>query len=179
MLQIAALENIFETLTNTTWDILVIFFFVSAGFFYGLSAGKTKLLSVLFSLYISILLFNKFPYLNIITEGRDVFQIFLIKTGLFLALIIILWILFSRSVFKGTRNTERVWQIFILSFLEVGLFTSAIFQLLPAKELFTFSPVVELLFASEKTFFWWLVLPLVSLLFIISKRKKRVRKINS
>ncbi|MBU1091438.1 hypothetical protein KKA27_01045 [Patescibacteria group bacterium] len=173
MFQIASLEKISEVLSNPTWDILVLFFFLATGFFYGVLAGKKKLLSVLFSLYIAILLLNNFFYLDILAQGKELRDAFLLKLSAFLIFIILLAILFNKTVFRGSSKNKKWWQVFVLSFLEIGLFVSAIFQFLPAKEVFSFSPIVEMLFASEKSFFWWMVLPLVSLLFIL--RKKEIR----
>jgi len=165
------LEILTKTISNPTWDILVLFFFLATGFFYGILAGKKKLLSVLFSLYISILLWNNFPYLNALTQGKELQDAFLFQLTSFLVFIIILAILFNKTIFRGSVKSKKWWPVFILSFLEIGLFTSAIFQFLPTKEMFSFSPITEILFASEKAFFWWAVLPLISLFFILRKKK--------
>jgi hypothetical protein len=156
-----------QVLNNPSWDLLVVFFFIAAGFFLGITLGKTKLVAILFSLYISALVLGNFSYLDFLTRNRPLFQVFLIRAAAFGILIIILTFLFnkflSRDYVSGTREW---WKVFILSFLEVGLLMSFVFQLLPAKELFTFSPIVKNLFASSSAFFWWLTLPLISLFFV-------------
>lgn len=163
----ANLETISKILANPTWDLMVILFFVAAGFFYGITVGKTKLIAMLFSLYVSGLVFENFSYLDFLTKGRPLIEIFLLRAAAFAVLIVALAFLFNRFLPQDyTSGTREWWRIFILSFLEVGLLMSFIFQLFPAKELFTFSPFVKNLFASSRAFFWWLTLPLVALFFV-------------
>jgi len=169
---LANLETASKILSHPTWDLLVVFFFLAIGFFYGLMAGKKKLLAVLFSIYISIILMGNFNYLEFFTEGEKIFTVFMIRAFAFLALILLLGILFAKTIFRGKPKKEKWWQVFVLSFLEVGLLTSAVFQLLPAKDLFVFSPLVQTFFASGEVFFWWLTLPLVALFFILRRKKE-------
>lgn len=171
MAQLANLQSISKILSHPTWDLMIILFFLAAGFFYGITAGKTKLIAVLFSLYVSGLVFENFSYLVFLTKGRTLVETFLVRSVAFAVLIILLTILFSRILSRDTTSGTRVWwQVFLLSFLETGLLMSFIFQLLPAKELFAFSPVVQNFFASSRAFFWWLTLPLVALFFVSRKR---------
>ena len=171
MTQLANLETISKILTHPTWDVLVVLFFIAAGFFYGISAGKTKLIAVLFSLYVSATVFKNLSYLDFLTKGRSLFGTFLVRGAVFAILVLLLIILFNKFLSRDYTSGTRVWwQIFLLSFLEVGLLMSLIFQLLPVKNLFAFSPVVENIFASSKAFFWWLILPLVALFVIVRRR---------
>lgn len=171
MAQLANLQGISRILSHPTWDLMIILFFLAAGFFYGITAGKTKLVAVLFSLYVSGLIFTNFSYLDFLTKGRTLIETFLVRGVAFAVLILLLTILFGRILSRDATSGTRVWwQIFVLSFLETGLLMSFTFQLLPAKELFTFSPIVQNIFASSRAFFWWLTLPLVALFFVSRKR---------
>jgi hypothetical protein len=171
MEDVVNIERASEFLSHPSWDIIVIFFFISVGFFYGISAGIKKMLSALFSLYLSVLLLGNFSFFNYFkwNDSLSLLEIFLIKIFLFLIIFVLLFVLLNRSVFKSKSidQNDKWWQIFVLSFLETGLLMSAIFQLLPAKELFTFSPLVKFLFVSSRSFFIWLTLPLTALFFII------------
>lgn len=169
---LANLENISKIISTPTWDILMIFFFLAMGFFYGISAGKNRLFASLFSIYIAILLFANFHYLDFFVAGKKIFDIFIFRAICFFVLIVLLNILFTKTIFHGARkHSAKWWQAFTLSFLEVGLFMSALFQLLPVKELFNFSPIVTTLFASDQSFFWWLTLPIIALFFIVRNHK--------
>ncbi len=169
---LASLESVSKILSNPTWDLLVVLFFVAAGFFYGMVAGKKKLLAVLFAIYISIVLLPNFGYLDYFTQDGGIFTVFLTRALAFFTLIVLLGFLFAKTIFRGKPKKEKFWQIFVLSFLEVGLFMSASFQLLPAKDLFDFSPLVQTFFASSGIYFWWLTLPLVALFFILRRGKE-------
>lgn len=167
----ANLETISKILSHPTWDILAVFFFIAAGFFYGISSGKTRLIAVLFSLYVSAVIFENFSYIGFIWKGRPLPEVFIFRSAVFAVLIFLLTFLFNKFLYHSTVSGTKVWwEIFILSFLEVGLLVSFIFQLLPAKELFTFSPLIENIFASSLAFFWWLVLPIIALFVIVKKR---------
>jgi len=168
---LANLANISTVLSNPTWDVLAIFFFLLVGFFYGILAGRQRLLASLFAIYVSILLFTNFNYLDFFVQGKKILDIFLFRAACLLILIIFLNVVFARTAFSGAKKSAKWWQAFTLSFLEVGLLMSAIFQLLPAKEIFTFSPIVKTLFASESSFFLWLGLPIIALFFILRRPK--------
>jgi len=171
MPQLANLETISRILTHPTWDFLIVLFFVAAGFFYGITSGKTKLIAVLFSLYVSGLIFENFSYLDFFIKGRPLLEVFLLRAAVFTIIVILLSALFNKVLWRdGNSGAREWWQVFLLSFLEVGLLMSFIFQFLPAKELFNFSPLVKNIFASNRAFFWWLTLPLVSLFFLARKR---------
>jgi hypothetical protein len=171
MLQLANLQTILKILTHPTWDLLVIFFFVAAGFFYGITSGKKKLIAALFSIYISGLVFKNFSYLDAFVKNRPLIETFLFRAGAFAILVILLTFLFNKILPRDyVSGTREWWKIILLSILEAGLLMSLIFQLLPVKEIFNLSPFVKNIFASSRAFFWWLILPLVALFFIVRKR---------
>ena len=164
------LQAISQILSNPTWDIIAILFFVAVGFFYGISAGKERLVAVLFAIYTSELLFENVTFVDFFVGGRGVLDVFLFRASAFIILVALLSFLFIRTIFPNRWHASHSWwQIFLLSFLAVGLFVSALFRLFPNVTLFEFSPLVQLLFASPGSFFWWLILPLPAL-FLIMRR---------
>ncbi len=96
---LANLENVSKIISNPTWDILMIFFFLAAGFFYGISAGKNRLFASLFSIYLAILLFTNFHYLDFFVAGKKIFDIFVFRAVCFFVLIFLLNILFTKKIF--------------------------------------------------------------------------------
>lgn len=159
--------QISKILSNPSWDLIVLFFFIAVGFFYGISAGKSKLISLLISLYVSGFLFDKFYYLDQIIKTDSIASTFLIRILVFLIIVFILNLLFSRVLRISAESSEKKWwQALLLSFLAAGLLFSYLFHLFPAKDLFTFSPVIQNLFTSDKVFFWWLTLPLIALFLV-------------
>lgn len=162
-------QQINNLLRNPSWDIIAIFAFIAVGFFYGISAGKSKLLSLLFSLYVSGFLFEHLYYLNQLVHGRTIMEEFAFRAFIFLAITGVLFVLFSRILVAGSDSGSRNWwKSLLLSFLSTGLLFSYVFHLFPGREIFTFSPIIQNIFASDACFFWWLTLPLIAL-FLIRK----------
>lgn len=151
-------------LHNPSWDVIVIFAFIAIGFFYGISAGRSKLLALLFSFYVSGFLFENFYYLDKVVRGGTMTETFLFRIFIFVLIAVILTILFSKILAVSYENGSKNWaKSFLLSFVSTGLLFSYFFHIFPGREIFTFSPLVQNLFASNSAFFWWLVLPLVAL----------------
>lgn len=158
------LNQINALLRNPSWDVIAIFAFVAVGFFYGIWAGKSRMISFLFSLYVGGFLFDNFSYLNrLLGRGGNVVETFLSRLFIFFVIVLLLNLLFVRVLPYSCEGNKKWWQVLLLSFMSTGLIFSYIFHLLPALDVFTFSPIVQSLFVSEAAFFWWLTLPLVAL----------------
>ena len=159
--------QISKIISNPSWDLIILFFFIAVGFFYGISAGKSKLISLLISLYVSGFLFDKFYYLDQLIKTDSIASTFMARVAVFLVILFIVNLLFSKVLRLGSEGSEKKWwQALLLSFLSSGLLFSYLFHLFPAKEIFTFSPIVQNFFASSDAFFWWLTLPLVALFLV-------------
>lgn len=159
-------KQINSLLYNPSWDIVAIFVFLSVGFFYGLWAGRARILAFLFSLYVSGFLFENFYYLDKIVKGGTMIERFWFEALIFLFLAVVLTFVFS-SIFEPSFDTgpKNWFKSFLLSFSSTGLLFSYLFHVFPAKGVFTFSPLVQSLFASDNAFFWWLFIPLISIFF--------------
>jgi len=164
MAQIIDLVSTNKIISHPTWDIVAIFVFLIIGFFYGLWAGRTKLIAFLISLYVSGFLFENFYYLTKLVKGGSIIERFTFETIIFTLLAIVLTILFAKLLEPQFESGPKNWlKSFLISFSSIGLFFSYLFHILPAKEAFTFSPLVQNLFASNSAFFWWLFIPLIVL----------------
>lgn len=167
----ANLDAISKILNHPTWDVVVIFLFIAVGFFYGLSTGKTKLIAVLISLYVSAFLFKNISYIDSFVKGRNILETLLFRAAILAITIFLLAILFNRLLPRDGVSGAKSWlSVFLLSFLEAGLLASLIFQLLPVKKIFVFSPLTQALFASNNALIFWLTIPLI-VLFFISRRR--------
>ncbi len=155
------LKSINIILHNPSWDVLALFAFIAVGFFYGLSVGRSKLLALIFSLYVSGFLFENFYYLDRLVIAKNPMEEFLFRGFIFFILVVLTTILFSRVLISGYDSGPKNWlKSFLLSFIASGLLFSYLFHVFPGKEIFTFSPLVQFLFASNAAFFWWLFAPL-------------------
>lgn len=153
-------SSVSDLLLNPSWDILAVFCVFTVVFFYGFSAGKNKLLSLLFSVYATALVFENFPY---------ALKTLLIKTGVFLAVFIVMHLFLNKSIFKDTKAGPW-WQTIILSTLFTGILAAVFLTNILAENFYTLSPLVEKLFAGKTAVFWWLISPLPFLFFVVKNR---------
>lgn len=160
-----------DLLSHPSWDLVVLFSLLAISVFYGMSVGKPKLLAALFGLFVTILAFEYFPYNEFLKENG-----YIINLISFLAAFIVFTILFSKTIFASMPKSDSIFQILFLSIIEIGLFASAIFRLpvfSKINSLYDPSPIIEKLFDSKESFFFWLILSLVSLLFLVKRRREK------
>lgn len=162
-------EQISALIAQPAWDVIILAFFVVAGSVYGVMVGRVRLIAIFFALYVAQLLFEHFAFLDRFIAGKTILEIFFFRAAAFAVLLTLLSLLFIKTIFRSRDADRPWWQIFFLSFLEVGLLVSAMFRLMPARELFTFSPIVNKIFTSDGAYFLWLTLPLVGLFVIVRK----------
>jgi len=167
LIAIPQLQSVAVYLSNPAWDVVALLAFGVLGFIYGVMSGRGRLVAMLFGLYVAKLLFDNAWFLDKFIGAFPPFQQFFANVGIIAALTFIFSYIFAKCFSGRVLVGERWWQIFLLSFLEVGLAASIIFSVLPSIEPYTFSPLVKTLFASPNVLFWWLLLPAVALFFIL------------
>lgn len=161
-----------QILSHPTWDILLIFFLIAAGFFYGISAGKRRIVSALLFTYVAIAVFPLLP-IEKIASLTEIKNIFYVKSASFTALFFVLYFLLGNKKIKfGFSKGESWWQLFLLSFLQVGLLLNTIFSLLPPEKIKILAPVTKEIFAKPQAKIWWYVLPLLAL-FIVKRMEQK------
>jgi len=157
-------HEVSRILANPSWDIIILFFFVAVGFFYGISAGRAKLISFMMSVYVGGFLFENFSFLKEMVKTGSLAERFFSNAFVFFLLVLALNVLFSKIITSGADD-KKWWHALLISFSVSGLLFSYIFHIFPGRSIFTFSPLIQNLFASNSAFFWWLILPLIALFF--------------
>jgi hypothetical protein len=150
---------------DSSIDVLVILFFLAAGFLWGMLGGKSKLLSYLFATYVALflspLVFNMFKAYKLAEKNqmRDLI--------IYLAILVVVFIILERMVLKAfSRTGYKWWQAFLLSFLAVGLFVSGTLNMFSLKGILIVSPITKSLFAGATAYLFWAAAPLVGLLLV-------------
>lgn len=160
------------SLSNPSWDLFIILFFVLAAFLYGLSLGRDRIIVILVSIYIALAIVNSAPYIKDMANEIK-FDIFTFKATAFLGLFILLFFLFSRSALLRTLGSGgaagNILQVIIFSFLHVGLLTSITLSFLPVESLNYLMPITRTLFVSQPAQFIWMVAPLL-VMFLVNER---------
>ena len=166
--QLAFIKTATEQIwSNPTWDIISIFTLLAVGFFYGISSGKRRLAITLIYTYVALALHSTLP-LQKLNQFLGVKDDFFLKIGSFLVIFFLLIFLLGSRKNRGFAPPVAWWQIFLLSFLQVGLLIHTVLNFLPPEKIKILAPVTKKFFASPDLHIWWLVIPIV---FIIILRR--------
>lgn len=153
-----------------TWDLFIILFFVIAGFLYGLSLGRDRIIVILVSIYMSLAVVNAAPYLSSGATEVGIGSFFVLKVSAFIILFISLFFLLSRSALLATIASSDThgawWQVLLFSFLHVGLLTAITLSFLPTSSLNTLAPLTRSLFSGNTALFLWIIAPILAMVLI-------------
>ena len=159
----SAASSVASILSHPTWDIIMALTFVAIGFFYGISRGKQKVISVMFYTYASYAIQPALP-VGRIKEMTGVESLFLLKAGLFLLTIFLfVALLGARSRIRSSLRAGSLWHTFILTFAQSGLLIHLTLSFLPPERVRTLAPLTRTVFANPDLHIWWLVIPLALL----------------
>ena len=130
--------------------------------------GRYAIINIIFGLYLALLISLKFPYFDFFLNAgspKSNAVVMIVIFGIFTILGIIL---FRRHV--PGDDYESAFQHFWTKLLLAGMATILVmaysYQALPVTELFTPGSPIQRLFGPEDNFFWWLILPLITLFFV-------------
>ncbi len=154
-----------QILSHPTWDIVLIFALISIGFFYGMSRGRHKMVSSVLNTYIALAVFGAMPIASI-ARYLNLDNLFIIKTGVFFIIFLPLAFFMNRGRPRYLHSNMAWWQVFCLSFIQAGLLLHIIFSFLPAETIKNLAPMTRSFFANTNLTVWWLVLPLLFMIFL-------------
>lgn len=152
-------------LSHPTWDIITLFLLVAIGFFYGMAAGRRKIISTIIYTYVAYAVFPVIPFEKIAGFAPTA-KLFFLKIGVFVAIFLLLVFLLGRTGGRAFASSNPIWQVFLLSFVQAGLLIHLIVSFLPPDQIKLLAPVTKNFFANPDLHIWWLLGPLVVLIFI-------------
>lgn len=151
---------------------LVALLTTAALFVFALRYGKDRMIALIFSLYISLLLYIHFPYIDklLLFKGSDI-KILLSNAIIFFTFVVVVYVIIERVIFADypNRGMMRFIEALLLSLAATSLLLAFAYNILPIASFYSFSPPIELLFSSSIFFFWWLIVPLASILFLAKR----------
>lgn len=102
---------------------------------YGLSVGRTRALVSLLSIYVAYMLAVLFPFLPWLAEKLPESSRSMGAVGLFIILYALTFVILSQSMLKGrlTLGEISLWQVLIISLVQVGLLASICVSLISAE----------------------------------------------
>ncbi len=172
--RVKSVKRAYNTLYMDTAELLTLLkesIFMVATFgvllFYAIGKGRYALINVILALYLALLISIKFPYYEMIA-GSGGQSGAIAKILIFLVFVIVGIFLFRRHI--PGDDYEPAFQGFSKKILLAASATVLVmifsFHALPVTEIITPGSPIQALFAPEQNFFWWLVVPLIVLLFV-------------
>lgn len=153
--------------SHPTWDLILVFALLAIGFFYGISMGKRKIAATLIYTYVALAIFAALP-LDKLSLVAGVKEEFFLKIGAFLFIFFLLIFLLGSRKNRSFAPAGAWWQIFLLSFLQVGLLIHTLLNFLPPEKIRLLAPLTKKFFANPDLHIWWVIIPIA--LVIILRR---------
>ncbi len=143
--------------------LLIVF---SVFFALAIFKGRQMLINIICGLYLALLITTQFPYYDLILgDLKQAMVIAIAKLVLFIITFILTTMLFKRIMPReyDENKFESFGKKTILALGATVLVMAFSFNILPVTEFLTPGTPVQSLFAPQEYFFWWLMLPLVIL----------------
>ncbi|MFZ2187548.1 MAG: hypothetical protein WAV46_02895 [Candidatus Moraniibacteriota bacterium] len=152
---------------NIAGDLSLLFLFVGMSLGFGFVFGRWKLINILINVYIAL------AFIGVIPATWFAASLYA-KAGMFVVLLIFLTAIDNRlfDLHISNAGTDFFWRLFVTSMLVTGMVVSVILSFLPQKiALGYISATAFGYFASPLALIFWMVVPLLSLLFINNRLK--------
>jgi len=154
--------QILDFLSQTGYFLVVFGVF----FLFAVLKGRQAVINIIVGLYLALLITLEFPNYEALLGSLETPQkIAAVKLALF-AFIALMTTLLCYRIMPDEFREERFESIFkkiLLALSATILVMIFSFQVLPVSELVGVGSPIQLLFAPEVYFFWWLLVPLVAL----------------
>jgi len=162
--------NFFTTIhlpKNIAGDMSLLLLFVGMSLVFGFVFGRWKLINILINTYIALAFVGTIPRDILITSPYA-------KVGIFVILLILLSAIDKRlfDLHISNAGTDFFWRLIVTSILVTGMIVSIILSFLPQKVALGYISVTAFgYFASPTSLIFWMVVPLLFLLFINNRLK--------
>ena len=149
---------------NPSWDLFIFLFWSVASVIYAFTAGRGRIINILFSVYIAKLLTVEAPFLTQAIENK--LPQSLVSTQQlvsFLVLFLLLFFFLGKFAFRTSADGRRLGSMvfgLIFAVLQIGLLINIILGFLPSGIQDNFSELVKIIFLGRTASFVWLLVPL-------------------
>ena len=152
---------------NIAGDMSLLFLFVGMSLVFGFVFGRWKLINILINVYIAL------AFIGVLPVGMFGISPYA-KAGVFVLILVVLTAIDDRlfDLHISTAGTDFFWRLFVTSIFVTGMIVSVVLSFLPkAIALGYISAAAYGYFASPAALIFWMVVPLLSLLFINNRLK--------
>jgi len=152
---------------NIAGDMSLLFLFIGMSLAFGFVFGRWKLINILINVYIAL------AFVGVIPREMFITSVYM-KAGIFIIILVLLTAIDKRLFDLHISNvgSDFFWRLFVMSILVTGMVVSVILSFLPQKiALGYISATAFGYFASPTALIFWMIVPLLSLLFINNRLK--------
>ncbi len=157
-----------EFINNFSQDFLIIMGTFLVLVFFAFQFGKDRIISLIISLYITLLVYLNFPYRELVTiEGSEL----VIQFGIFLTFLFLINMILVRLVLADFPDDlmHKWFEVIVLGGVATTLLLAFIYHVLPIFAIHDFGADVDKYFATSELFFWWLVAPFIAMFFVVRR----------
>ncbi len=157
----------FDFPKNIAGDVSLLLLFIGMSLVFGFIFGRWKLINILINVYITL------AFVGVLPESLFETSPYL-KAGVFVALLVLLTAIDKRlfDLHISNAGSDFFWRLFVTSLLVTGMIVSATLSFLPKTIALGFiSATAYGYFASSGALVFWMLTPLLSLLFINNRLK--------
>ena len=143
---------------------------------YGLSLGRTKALISLLSIYVALAFDATFPYLEklytLLPFNEDTY--YTARLTLFLLVYLVVFAILNNSFARGrlTLKESSIISVGVISLSQIGLLVAVITNIIPDNIIERMPEYLSAYFSSREALFYWLVVPILILLFMRKGKRK-------
>lgn len=152
---------------NVVGDLSFILLFAGVSLAFGFIFGRWKLVNILINVYIAL------AFVGVLPKEIVAFSVYG-KAIVFLVLLVVLTAIDKRlfDLHISNAGTDFFWRLFVMSLLVTGMVASVLLSYLPKGIALSYiSATAYGYFASPWAIIFWLIVPLLSLLFINNRLK--------
>ncbi len=135
---------------------------------YTIVRGRQSITNLILGLYLALLISIEFPFYDQVLRAAGQSSESIVQLIVFIIFTVFSTYIFTRILPR--EYSEGKFEAFgykILLALAASILVMIFsYHVLPVTEFVTPGPIVNTLFASEQHFFWWLIAPLIVLLFV-------------
>lgn len=151
-------------LSAPSWDIMLLIALVGASFFYGIMMGKRRIVASILNTYIAFAIYTALAESTLLSRFSFADPL-IIQIGVFLALFVVLYFLLGSRSSRGPVRATAWWQVFLLSFVQVGFLFHIIIGFLSQETIATLAPITKKLFVNPTLNIWWFLIPIALVIF--------------
>jgi hypothetical protein len=152
---------------NLAGDLSLFLLFIGLSLAFGFVFGRWKLVNILINVYIALAFIGVLPAALLAFSAYG-------KAIVFVILLVLLMMIDDRlfDLHISSAGTDFFWRLFVMSILVTGMVVSVLLSFLPKSVALGFiSAAAYGYFASPGALIFWMIMPLLSLLFINNRLK--------